>query len=142
MWYVSEENADLPFSDARIDVERRSRWSRLGQARPREDLKRFGVKKMTMSSSLSVLRHFEDTVLLSETSSGRGLPAKKPGIVGVGRPIQGRSETGNLASDWSTMPRRRGIALGQPLPGVPEVAAQENLSPPISPPPHRKLVGR
>ena len=59
----------------------------------KKEFKRLEGKKDDDGYLPLVLRHFEDTVLLSETRRGRGLPGKGSGIVGEGRPIQGCSET-------------------------------------------------
>ncbi|KAG0711796.1 hypothetical protein GWK47_019849 [Chionoecetes opilio] len=99
----SEENAGLAFFDSRIDVEKQMVKDWTSPLRRRTQA--FGGKKDDYVFLPLVLRHFEDTVLFSETRRGRGLPGKGPGIVGGGRPFQGGLRTGHLPSEWSTMPR-------------------------------------
>ncbi|KAG0713732.1 hypothetical protein GWK47_015566 [Chionoecetes opilio] len=69
LWYVFPgKTRDWAFFDSRVDVEEKKQMVKaLDKPASKKELKRLEGKKMTMSSSLSSLYHFEDTVLLSET---------------------------------------------------------------------------
>ncbi|KAG0723152.1 hypothetical protein GWK47_043187 [Chionoecetes opilio] len=135
LWYVSEENTGLAFFDSRIDVEEKKQMVKaLDKPASKEGTQAIGGKKDDDVFLPLVLRQFEDTVLLSETRRGRGLPGKGPGIVGGGTTDSRTLGNGHLASEWSTMPRS-GASPSPALPGVHEVGRTGEVSPPVSLPP-------
>ncbi|KAG0711528.1 hypothetical protein GWK47_002264 [Chionoecetes opilio] len=105
---------------------RRSRWSRhWDKPASKKELKRLEGKKNAMFSPLSSLRHFETRSFFQKLDTDGGFLAK-------GNPALWRRTTdsrtlgnGHLASEWSTMPGERGIALVQRFPGFPRSRPQK-----------------
>ncbi|KAG0718140.1 hypothetical protein GWK47_053042 [Chionoecetes opilio] len=124
-------NAGLAFFDSRIDVEeKKADGQGIGQARlEKEGTQAIGGKKMTMSSSLSSLCHFEDTVPFFRNSTRtRGSWQRTRHCGRRNGPIQGRSGKRALGLRVVNDAAERGIALVPALPGVHEVGAQEKIS--------------